>query len=595
MGLAAALAVLAAALAWLLFRPVPAPQAHRYALSLPPSQTPAVTARFAISPDGTRLAYSGPGPNGTQIWVKFRDRYEAVPVAGTGNAASFTFSPDGESLAFLEGPQVKRIAVAGGAALVLADSAMPARGVAWLDSDEIVYTTTAGRSLRTVPAAGGASEDLWSADSGSGTAILPVAIPGERAVLFGLCSGGLCGIAQDLTYLDLERREPRLLAPGIAGAAVTATGQLIYVRRDGAMLAAPFDAGRGEMTGPGVPVLDSVMVVQGVVPLFALSRTGTLVVRPGASTRSERYELIWVDRGGRESAIDSSWQFRHVEFGENVGWALSPDGRRVAIGLATASGDDIWIKQLPRGPLSRLSFDSLPEYRPRWKPDGRSVMYIANVAGSSSANLYERSADLTGAARLVHDAERGIYEGVWSRDGRWLAIRTGGTVNQVGGRDILALRPGVDSAPIPLMASTEFDESSIALSPDGRWIAYESNETGRQEVYLRPFPEVDRGKRQVSTAGGTAPLWSRDGRELFFVSGDRRMSAVQVSGDGVAELSEPEELFRLAEHVYLVPGENYTPYDVGPDGRFIMARRIRSTEVPAPLLVAEGWAGEIGE
>jgi Tol biopolymer transport system component len=160
-------------------------------------------------------------------------------------------------------------------------------------------------------------------------------------------------------------------------------------------------------------------------------------------------------------------------------------------------------------------------------PNGRAIMFGSNRAGTGTGGLYSRPADGTGSDSLILRAEQGIFEGAWSPDGRWLLFRTGGTVGQMGGRDIVGIRPGVDSAPVPVVV-TPYDEEAIAISPDGRWLAYESNETGKTEVYLRPFPNTNSGKWQISNGGGVAPLWARTGRELFYVSARRDMMTATI-------------------------------------------------------------------
>jgi Tol biopolymer transport system component len=268
------------------------------------------------------------------------------------------------------------------------------------------------------------------------------------------------------------------------------------------------------------------------------------------------------------------------------------------VGAETDEGDDIWVKRLPDGPLSRVSFDSAAEYRPRWMPDGR-LMFASNrgarTADSIGGGLYARRADGTGQDSMIVRDSAGVYEGQWSPDGRWLVFRTGGVVSRAGGRDIVAIRPGVDSAPAPLIA-TRYDEQAIAIAPNGRWIAYESNETGRKEVFLRPFPATDDGKWQVSSGGGVAPLWSRDGRELFYVNPAREMVAVAVESAAEPQLGARQVLFRLDDRLYMSSTEFYTPYDVAPDGRFIMARQLdapRDAIEGAPLIVVENWIEEV--
>ncbi len=581
---------------WSLARREPPRPVSRYELELPAAQAPLVERAFAISPDGSHLVYVGPGPDGPQLWVKARDRSDAVPLVGTTSTTSFTVSPDGEWLAFVQAGQLKKIPFVGGAAITLADSAAGS-GLAWLDDGGIVYAAPGARELRRVPGVGGPFTSVWRPDSTDSRAIVgrfPTPLPGGRGVLFSRCTGGACNPEQDLWALDLGSGRARRVVTGAAMGWYLPTGQLIYVRRDGGMFAVPFSVRGLTTSGNPVPVLDSISLVNDVIPLVAIGSDGTLVVRLGASLSSRRrYLMTWVDRAGRASPIDSTWAFRLTEFGGNSGWALSPDGRRLAIGLATDAGDDVWIKELPRGPLSRLTFDSMPEFRPRWMPDGRSVLYV-KYDGTVGGGLFRRRADGTGTEEPVLRLSQGIYEGLWSADARWLVLRTGGTLGQTGGRDIFAMQPATDSAPAPLMV-TPYDEAAIALSPDGRWLAHESNETGRTEVYLRPFPDIQAGKWQVSVNGGVAPLWSRNGRELYFVNGDRDMVVTSVTaGPQVPELGERRVLFRLANDLYLADHENYTPYDVGPDGRFLMARRVQSDALrAAPLVVTENWFAEL--
>jgi Tol biopolymer transport system component/tRNA A-37 threonylcarbamoyl transferase component Bud32 len=573
---------------WLALRPAHPAPVQRYGLALPASQTPEEGFPVLPSPDGSRIVYVGPSSEGVQLWVKARDQYEATPLPGTVGVTNFTWSPDGQWIAFSLAGQLMKIPIVGGAAIPLADTASGNPGIAWLDDGTIVYLQTGGTVLRRVPSTGGPSAVAFDAQA---QVRWPSPLPDGHGILFTRCvSMPSC----DIWQLDLGTGKAHsVLAGGVLGL-FAPTGHLVYVRRDGAAFAVPFDVGSGSVSGSAIPVLDSVLVVNDIYPVLGVSPSGTLVMQRGAAlSLLQRYQMIWVDPQGHETPLDTTWTLRFISFGGNAGWALSPDGSRLAIGLATEAGDDIWVKQLPHGAVSRVSYDSAAEYRPRWMPDGRRVMFESNRPGEGAGGLYVRAANGTGADSLIRRATGGVYEGAWSPDAKWLVFRTGGTLGQVGGRDIVGIRPGVDSAPVPVVV-TPYDEEAIAISPDGRWLAYESNETGRTEVFLRSFPKTDAGKWQVSNGGGVAPLWAKNGRQLFYVSGNRDMMAVTVAAGADPQLGESRVLFHMRDEWYLQDREFYTPYDVAPDGRFLMARSITpGSSAQAVLIVVDNWFSEL--
>jgi hypothetical protein len=574
--------VLGAAL-WAVARPAPGASVHRYGLALPDTEAPDPSYPVIPSPDGSRLAYLGPAAGGKQVWIKPRDRYDATPLDGTTGATDFTWSPDGQWIAFLVDGHVEKIPAAGGAPTALADSAYPRAGLAWLDDGTIVFDRDDARGLRRVSAAGGSATTVWTDSVALG---VPIPLPGGRGVLFGRCPIS-CGYGDDLWALDLRSGRAHMVLANASRGWVLPGGMLVYVRPDGAVLAVPFDLRTLGVSGSAITVTDGVSVLYGYLPLAAVSRSGTIVVRLRGAAAQGEYQMVWVDRTGRESPVDKTWTFAMAW---QAGWALSPDGTRLAIGLATRAGDDIWVKQLPHGPLSRVSYDSAREYRPRWLAGGRSVMFLSDRARPSPLGLYRRSADGTGSDSLVVGTALGIWEGEWSPDGNWLLVRAG---SPYGHRDILGLRPGIDTALSPLVA-TPYDAEAIALSPDGRWLAYQSDETGRDEVFMRPFPKTESGKWQVSSGGGIAPLWARDGRELFYVNQNRDMTSVTVGPGAEPRLGAPRVLFHMADDLYLHAYEDYTPFDVASDGRFIMARAVTpSSEQPGPLIVMDNWSVDI--
>jgi serine/threonine-protein kinase len=468
----------------------------------------------------------------------------------------------------------------------------PGAGVAWLDDGTIVYVQRGTYRLMRVSEAGGPSTLVRAPEAQGRFLVFPAALPRGRGVLFTSCTTNC--VTGDLWVLDLESGDARVLLPGERQGAYLSSGHVAYVARDGQVFAAPFDLKSLAFRSTPVPVLGGVAMTNGFVRNLAVS-TGTLVMEVGDAASggsAERHTLVWVDRTGVQRPVDSAWTFRLTQNAGNVGWALSPDGKRLAIGLNTETGDDVWIKELPAGPLSRMTFDSTDDSRPRWTPDGRSVMYSVR-----RTELRRQRADGTGNTEIIlrFTDPGSIDEVLASRDGRWLVYRRGGAVGEVGGRNIFGIRPGVDSAPVPLVAKPGVDESAAALSPDGKWLAYVSNETGRDEIYVRPFPATDSGKYQVSTNGGQAPLWAHSGRELFFVDAERNMVVAPVQGGAALQLGARRILFTLGDDLYLTGNEHYTPFDLSPDDqRFLMARVVRrAADREHTFVLVENWFEEL--
>jgi eukaryotic-like serine/threonine-protein kinase len=588
----AALAVVVAGAA--LLRPKAAAPVIRYSLALPPSETPDPERLVVPSPDGASLLFVGPvpgQPSGSeeQLWLKARDRFDATPLPGTAGGWNATFSPDGQWIAFLQGNKLMKVAVSGGAPTTLADSGSSlVPGIAWLDDGTIVYVRPNGRALLRMRASGGASTVVLRSDT------LPVGepspLPGGHGVLYAQCADPGC-VHSDVMALDLRSGATHVVVNGAVMAQYLATGHLLWVRDDGAAFAARFDLGSARLRGAAVSVLDSVAEYPGY-PLLAVSRTGTLAARRGAGLAiSGDYNMIWLDRSGRASPIDMGGPLQIDPYGGNPGWALSPDGRRLAIALHTDAGGDIWVKQLPAGPLSRVTFDTAPALRPRWLPGGRAISFIA-VRGTDW-ELHQVNADGTGGERLLAHNPGEIFEGAVSPDGGWTVVRIHGGIG-IQGRQIFGYRRG-DTTAVPLVANPAFDEDAFRISPDGHWIAYESNETGRREVYVRPFPNTGAGKWQASTAGGYAPLWAPGGRELFFVDAQRRMTVASFAPAATPPVGARRILFTLPDDIYLWENDYYTPFDISPDGqRFLMARQVHATgAAQAPLVVVENWFTEL--
>ncbi len=585
-GLAAALAVVTLVAGWAVMRPAPPTPVIRYGLALPLSQAPVDGSIVPTpSPDGSFLVYVGPGNGGNQLWLKRRDSYEATPIAGTTGSQSFTLSPDGAWVAFIVNGRLYKIPTAGGTAVLLSSSDVSgAFGLAWLADGTVVYPMRGAAGLMRVSADGGPPTAAWRSDSL--VSMLPSALPNGRGVIFLSCPPGC--VEGQLWALDLESNRAHLVLRGAFEGVVVKTGHLVYASVDGALHAVPFDLGRLEVSGASIPLgiqLDANAGNQ----LLRISAAGTLVrVVGGGNAVGRTFDMVWVDQTGREVPVDTAWTFQLTATANNHGWALSPDGSRLAIGLSTSSGDDIWVKPLPRGAPYRLTFDPLSDSRPQWTSDSRFITFRADRIPSG---LYWRRADATGTDSLL--APGIVDEGLLSPDNRWIVLRQGSVGQVAGGRNITGIRIGADDGPVPLLA-TEFDEMAMALSPDGRWMAYQSDETGRTEVFVRPFPNTDDGKAQVSSGGGLAPLWSHDSRQLFYLSGTNNMMAARVAPGAELTVGAPEVLFRVRDGLLGAEALYYTPWAVGKDGRFLMARLVGGDLTRAgALVVVENWLQEL--
>jgi serine/threonine-protein kinase len=379
--------------------------------------------------------------------------------------------------------------------------------------------------------------------------------------------------------LDLKSGAQKLLIADAAQAWLLPDGRLFYVRRGGVGLVVKFDLGRLDLVGAAAPVLEGVAVVGGAAQL-AWSRDGTLLYQVGQS--QAEVAAVRVTRAGVTASIDTAWS------GAFNSLALSPDGRRIAVGAGSTSGGlNVWIKQLEHGPFTRLTFSG-GDRRPAWSADGRLLAFVRDTAGSGVVVV--KSADGSGRERTAVRLDRQIQEVAWSRDGQWLIVRTdnGGT----GAGDILAARASGDGAPVPLVASP-FTEIEPALSPDGRWLAYVSNESGTNEIFVRPFPGAAAARFQVSNGGGDEPRWSSDGRELFFIDARDRLVAAQVRTSGGFAVGELRPLFDAGS---FVRAGFHQSYDVARDARWFLflVPRIPTNGSRAPQVVrVDHWFRDV--
>jgi Tol biopolymer transport system component len=575
-------AVAAAVAGYLALRPKPVPSVSRYSLFFRPAEAPrpSLTAsNIAISADGDHIVYIGPGESGTRLWLREHDKLRPVPIPGTDGADSPFLSPDGKQLGFIKnGRTVRVLSLEGGPPLTLSDS-INSSGGDWGNDGYIYIEVDSG--IGRIRATGGPVEPLYkyNAERHEIGTEYPNALPGGKGLIFRVRRAGQGPAEFDIVGMKLPKGEAKPLIRGVY-ARYADSGHLLVVTSDGKLLAVPFDPNAVEVKGPAVALLEGIRSGPFEVNL-AISATGTLVYATGGAAGSTR--AVWVTRAGAGSQVDSTWDPQ----GLLSGLAISPDGKTLAVSVSRGGSQNVWVKQLPTGPFSRVTFGDSSHFRPTWSPDGRSLLYLTD-RGTGAGIPYRTRADGTGPSELLFKSPPNVnFVGVTiSSDGRWILPRRAAT--EAGNGDIYVLKPG-DTAATPLLA-TQSKEVSPAISPDGRWLAYESDESGVSEVYVRPFPDVSSGRWQVSLNGGTAPRWAHSGKELFYINGHQELAAVDVRPGPSFSAGEPHALFSVATYT-MTP--NYQLYDVSPDDkRFVFVRGV-TPEGGTELVLTENWFQEL--
>ena len=359
------------------------------------------------------------------------------------------------------------------------------------------------------------------------------------------------------------------------------TGHLVY-GSNGVLLAVPFDAARRQLTGGAVPLVEGVAGggVGSDTMQFAV-RAGALVYVPGVV--GGRLAPVLVDRDGREEAIPAEGrEYRRLR--------VSPDGTRVAVEVEDPANSDIWIWDFAREQLTRLTFDAAHDSHPIWTPDGARVVFYSSRDGGG---LFSKAADGTGEVERLLERSGDVQAYTWATDGRLIVEVSGGA--SADEFNIAALAVGGDP-PVVSLLDTEFDETHPALSPDGRWLAYQSDESGEDQIYVRPFPDIDDGRWQVSTAGGAEPVWSPGGQELFYRDPEGgSMMAVPVGTESSFTYEAPERLFSVSGYVF--PGAQGHEYDISPDGeRFVFLKPSGAQageDGPPQIVVVQNWYQEL--
>jgi Tol biopolymer transport system component len=572
----AAIAVLAAAaLGVVAYRGLRPPAAERvrtlFDIPTPPTTEPA---SFALSPDGRKLAFVANTPEGSQLWVRRLDQWEAAALPGTEGAAYPFWAPDGAAIAFFADGKLKRVNLVGDNAPRALTDVGTARGGTWSRDGVILFAPNANNQpIMRISADGGAAAAATTLAPGQGSHRWPQFLPDGRRFLFLATLGQpeLRGI-----YLaDLDGGTPLRVLQDDTAAAFAPPDKLLLMRKD-VLVSVAFDPERGTAGA------EETMVAQGVGEFlvnrgsYSVSDTGVLAWR-GATGRSR--QLVWVDRAGKVVGTIGSPDDNAIASPE-----LSPDGRRIVVQRIIDRNPDIWTIDVARGVQTRFTFDAREDLLPLWSPDGQRVVFASTRSGAQG--LLEKP---TGGAeeRPIPAAPGGATPLAWSPDGRHLLFAAAPTADAA--RDLWAL-PLDGSQKAFAVTQTPFDEFAGQFSPDGRWLAYVSNQSGRAHVYVRPFPGSGETV-QVSTTGGGHPRWRPDGRELYYLAPDGKLMAVPVAtppGQSAPDLGAPTPLFAT----HLASGASITvskpQYAVARDGRFLMNVDTSEGNAP-PIKVVLNW------
>jgi Tol biopolymer transport system component/predicted Ser/Thr protein kinase len=528
---------------------------------------------MALSSDGRFLAYVASIPEGKRIlWVRPLDSVTEQSLSGTEDATFPFWSPDSRYIGFFANDRLKKIAVAGGPALTICP-AVDARGGTWSRDGSILFALRNSPIYRVAETGGSAVEvtklDASRADTSQRW---PAALPDGRHFLYLASPQGSASENNALFFASIDGKENRKLLQPAPMNALYASRHLLYAREN-TLLAQPFDPARGRFSGEAFPVAENLFVD----PLFSraafsASENGVLAYQTGEGIVGAR--CSWYDRTGKEIAPAMSEPLLAR------GFRLSPDDSRLAASVFDLAGGnmDIWVIDLKRGARSRLTFEPTVETSPVWSPDGARIAYSSDRKGQP---LIVKSSSGTGGEEILFQSDDAKNPTSWSRDGRFLLFNRTATKTKT---DVWVLPLFGDRKPFPLVQS-EFIDRNGQFFPDGRWVAYVSDESGRLEIYVVPFPGPG-GKWQVSTGGGASPHWSADGRELFYVSPDRELMTVEVKSGSDFEVSSPKLLFSLSSLTA------QTAFEVSADGRRFLQGIPREAAGP-PVTLVLNWTSEI--
>jgi serine/threonine-protein kinase len=525
---------------------------------------------LTISADGTQIVYVA----NRQLYLRPIDEVEANPIRGTDEPSNPFFSPDSQWVGFFSRDDLalKKIPVTGGAPMTLCKAANP-YGASWESDNTIVFGQ--GQTIMRVSADGGTPEVLINLESGE-TAYAPQILPGNEKVLFTVTSvsGADRWDRAQIVMQSLETGEREVLIPAGAEGRYIPTGHIVYAVEE-ILYAVPFDLARHEVRGGAVPILEGVMRADSTgAANFSFSNLGSLVYIPGGGFRALVKVLAFVDRDGTVQQLPAAPHRYDLP-------RLSPDGTRVAVEINSAGNLDVWIYDITRNTMDQLTFEG-GRY-PCWTGDGKWVTFSS--IRDRASNIYWKQADFSGEAQRLTTSENDQVPFSWSSDGDVLIF---GEQSPTTGWDLWSLSLEDAGKPQPI-AQTEAIEFAGFLSPNGRWLAYQSNEEGQRDIYVQAFPPGSGGKWRISTKGGRSPRWAPNGEELFYWEPSNRIMAVKVTTDPTFTRGNPAPL-----RVELSLPSSYRIWDVTPDGqRFLIMQPQKESKSVTQINIVQNWFEEL--
>jgi serine/threonine-protein kinase len=540
-----------------------------------------VGSNVTITPDGSRIVYIGNG--GTQLFVRPVDALEPI-VLTRGDLRDPFVSPDGQWVGFFDGGNtLRKIAITGGPATTVFNSNNPFRGATWTPAGDIIFSTIdASAGLRRLGPAGGSPMVLTRPDQehGEQNHWFPTLLPNGRGVLFTIWSKGGGLDSAEVAVLDLRTGASKVLVRGGSDARYVSGGYLTFAAAGG-LRAVRFSLEALAVDGPPVTVVPRVSSTPWGVADAAVSSDGTLVYAPSGSGVGVGRSLAWIDRQGHRTLL--SFPERTYAYPR-----LSPDGSRIVV-VSLDDDYDLWLCDVRRATLTRLTFDPGLDSFPAWTPDGKQIVFTSSRDGAQK--LYWQAADATDPAERLTECTGRCQDSSVSADGTRVIFSDAGASSTF---DVMSMRLDGTRRVEPLVA-TRAAERNGELSPDGRWLAYQSDESGQLEIYVRPFPAVDSARWKISTGGGTRPLWAHTGQELFYLTLNGALMRVGVERGATWRASVPTKLFeRQSPSTTLYGGRTY---DISRDDQqFLMvvsATGPDPTTGPRGMVVVQHWEEEL--